>query len=202
MKGQHEALTIIIITGILLGVMGAVWLWSAPIIEGNKETFLLSSTEDFLEKLAAKIRAVARNGGKEQVAMADLDRRGSLLMDNDSIEIFMITRETPYDKNVQIPLNEIGCATTRATWGLNSSNSACILSVRIDEGKVRTTFSIRFVELAAAGGPNNAYRIKLLPQSSASGLDKNYIVLENKGTEQSDAKDGTLISTLVAISVI
>ncbi len=202
MKGQHEVLTIIITTGILFGVIGAVWLWSTPVIERNKETFVLRSTEDFTKALSDSIKFVAKNGGRAQMRITALDPRGSILLGNESVEIFTVTAETSYDKNIQVPLNEIDCATTEATWGLNSSDSICILSVRIGQEKVRTTYAIRFIQLNAEDGSGRAYRIVLQPLTASSGLDKNYVTVENKGVQETSINGRTLISTLVAISIV
>ncbi|GEM_PF-4156947 len=207
MKGQHEVLTLIVMTGILFGVIASVWLWATPIVEKNKEIFSLSATEDFTKDLAASINHVAKNGGKVQLQMNRLDPKGSMLIGQDGIDIFVVTQDTIYEKSVQVPLEELNCATTEATWGLNSSAAVCVQSDPIGKEKVRTKFSIKFVQLnydnALVQPPEKkGYKITILPLTSITGLDKSSVRIENKGLQESVVNGRTLISTLVAITIV
>jgi len=209
MKGQHEVLTLIVMTGILFGVIASVWLWATPIVEKNKEIFKLNAAEDFTKDLAAAINHVAKNGGKAQLSMNGLggstSPNNSMLISQDEIDIFVVTQDTLYEKNAQVPLEELNCATTEATWGLNSSAAVCVQSDPIGKDKVRTKFSIRFVQLNYDDDQpleKKGYKIMLLPLTSSTGLDKSSVRIENKGLQESVVNGRTLISTLVAITIV
>ncbi len=204
-KGQHEVLELIVMTGILFGVIASVWLWATPIVERNKEAFQLSATEDFSRELATSISLVAKKGGKAQLEISGLDPNGMILISQEGVDIFTVTGETAYEKNVQIPLGELGCATTEARWGLNSSSAVCVKSEPIGKDKVRTTFSIKFIQLNYDNEQTQekrGYKIALLPLTSNTGLDKTFVRIENKGLQESAVNGRTLISTLVAITVV
>ena len=49
---------------------------------------------------------------------------------------------------------------------------------------------------------DKAYRITVIPMTPASGLGRKSIILENKGVSESIVGGRTLISTLIAISII
>jgi hypothetical protein len=49
---------------------------------------------------------------------------------------------------------------------------------------------------------NSAYKIVLLPAAERSGLDKNSVIIENKGVKEGTSSGRNLISTLIAISIV
>lgn len=202
-KGQQEVLTIIIITGILFGVVASVWVWATPIVEGNKDLFLLRSTEDFSRKLSESIKFVARNGGRADLKVAGLDPRGSMLVRADGVDIFTTTRNSQYEKNVEVPLKDLGCAASEADWGINTTDSICVLSTPVGQEKVTTRFSVKFIQLNhELSGDKRGYKIVLVPLKASSGLDKDLVLLENLGTQQSTVDGRTVVSTLVAVDVV
>jgi hypothetical protein len=210
-KGQHEVLTLILMTVIMLGIMTAVWMWVIPIIESNKQDFSLSQTEDFTKKLASSIKIVAKNGGKMEISMRGMDPTGDMMINPDSIEIFATSLHTPYEKDVQIPLTELDCNAVVGQWGLDSPASICVTSTTLGKDKFRTKFSIKLINLffdeLDSKLTNTGYNITLIPLTRASGLGKKAIILEKKGVSQgiiSDAsgKGRTLISTLIEVSTI
>src|SRR3990167_4891322 len=92
-KGQHDVLTLIVITGILFGVIASVWAWATPIMERNREIFILKSTEDFTKTLSGTIKFVAQNGGKAELKLGALDPQGTILIDSNGVEIFTTTKD-------------------------------------------------------------------------------------------------------------
>src|SRR3989338_6960866 len=69
MKGQQEALSAILISGILIGVVGSVYFWGVPLIQKNKDISILESSEAFVRGLDVKIKSVANNGGRDQMSI-------------------------------------------------------------------------------------------------------------------------------------
>jgi hypothetical protein len=206
-KGQHEILSLILLTLILMGVVGAVWSWVNPIVEKNKEILYLSKTEDFTKRLATAIQFIAKNGGKTRLDFVGTDPNSEIMITTDpvadTIEIFINSKGTIYSKNVQIPLNELECATDYATWGLNSSASICIKSAPIADLKMKTIYTVKFIELRYVKVPDTyAYKIKLQPLATIGSMGRNGITIENKGVEKSLQNGKTLISTLIAINII
>lgn len=65
LKGQSEALSIILITGIIISMIGAAYLWGAPLIEKRSSVTELSIAEDFITELNSKIVEIANSGGGE-----------------------------------------------------------------------------------------------------------------------------------------
>jgi hypothetical protein len=201
MKGQQEIMTLIIITGILFAVVASVWLWANPIIEKNKEIFTLQRTEDFTKILASTIKLVAKNGGKSEISLHGLNPKGTILITETEIEIFTLTKDSFYEKSIAIPINDVDCTATNGTWGLEKSDIICVTSVRLGGEKegTRTRYSIKFIEMDSG---NSAYKIVLLPTSERSGLDKNSVIIENKGIKEGTSNGRNLISTLIAISIV
>ena len=67
MRGQQQVLTSILLVGVLVVVVGSVYLWGVPLIQKNRDVALLKGVESFIFRLDELIREVANTHGKEYI---------------------------------------------------------------------------------------------------------------------------------------
>ena len=101
MKGQQEALSAVLISGILIGVVGSVYFWGIPLIQKNKDVSLLENSEAFMQTLDSKIKAVANNGGRDQIVISV---PGLVRFDGEIVEFSIETEGTIYATDEEILL--------------------------------------------------------------------------------------------------
>jgi len=194
MRGQQEALTAILISGILIGVVGSVYFWGLPLIQKNKDISVLENSEVFIKNLNEKIKYVANNGGRDQMRITI---PGIIRLTSDkNIEIVVDTDGSIYSINAEIPLgrNSWCHATEDGVWGVNDMEMICVKSMEVGEGSYKTTYTLSYVVLASGA---RKYTIELTGNPSSGG-EEHFINIENKGT----ATDGNLIKTIIEISIV
>lgn len=90
-KAQVEVLSVLIITGIVIALVGTAYFWGVPLIEKRTAVTDLSIAEKFILDLDKKIKEIANAGGGEA-----------------ELEIpFGLVRVTPYDGNDKTGKNNI-----------------------------------------------------------------------------------------------
>ncbi len=186
-KGQ-EPLTIVMIVGIMVVIISAVYFWGAPLIEKNKNFAEVKSAENFMTYLNDKIKSIANNGGREQIQIES----GTVRFDPGIIRLAMETGDAYYTKDVWIPLTEGNC-TIDGVWGEDPPESLCVKSESAGSS-YRTTYELRYRRLDAG---LRTYQISL-DGTTASGSEGNIIVIENAGS----SIEGNLIRTHISIRII
>src|SRR3990172_6128367 len=119
MKGQHEAIAVILLSGILIGVVGSVYFWGVPLIEKNKDIAILENSEKFIRNLNNKIRFVVNNGGRDQITV---EIPGIVRFDpvTNSIKLVADTQGTIYATGAEIPIaKNPECSSVEGDFGLD-----------------------------------------------------------------------------------
>lgn len=199
-KGQQEVLSIVLISGILIGVVGSVYFWGVPLIQKNKDVAVLENSEDFMNSLNTRIKFIANNGGRDQLV---INVPGTLRFDPiaGTIELTVLTEGTIYAKDAEIPLGRNSqCSASQGAFGIDEPETLCVKSAQIGEKNFRTTYTLKYVKLVN----NNILRdfqIELTGNANSGG-EQNFVAFENLGTTQSASNGRALIKTLVAINVV
>lgn len=192
MKGQHEALSVIMISGILIGVVGSVYFWGLPLIQKNKDIALFENSEAYMRNLNEKIKYVANYGGRDEVKIT---LPVFMYFNSDkTIEMIVQTAGTIYARDAEIPMGKNDCTASTGTWGIYGPDVMCLKSVGLGENAYRTTFSLKYINLTSGA---KTYVINLTGDPASGGQD-HFIIIGNKGT----STNGNLISTMVEISII
>lgn len=192
MNGQQDVLSAILISGILIAVVGSVYMWGVPLIEKNRDIATLQNAEDFMKTLNEKIKFVSNNGGKDQIDVT-IPSRIEFSSSNGKIFMILDTQGTIYASEIESPLGKNDCTATQGLWGQDESSVFCVKSNKIDENKFRTTYSLGYLQLDVDG---ESFKIELVGQNQIGGQD-HMIIVENIGTQ----KDGTLTKTLISVSI-
>jgi hypothetical protein len=200
MKGQQQAVSAILITGILIAVVGSVYFWGIPLIQKNKDISLLESSEVFILNVNNKIKDIANHGGKDMIAITT---PGILKFDGENITLEIDTTGSIYDVNAMIPLSKNSCTLPNGVWGVDNPEVICIITQCTGSGKCEnyhTIYKLNYIRLDVEPGIKS-YQLELTGNKDYGG-EHNYIQIENKGTTEETAEGRNLISTKIAISII
>ncbi len=200
MKGQQEVIAVILISGILIGVVGSVYLWGVPLIQKNKDIATLENSEKFVRSLNNKIKFIANNGGRDQTRI-DLPGIFRFTSNSNSIELVVDTQGTIYATDAEIPLGKNAvCAAVTGVFGLDDPDTICVKSTKISEDSYKTTYTIKYLKLINVDVGRN-FLINLIGDT-ATGGEASTIIFENKGTAQTNDNDKVLITSVIYVTII
>jgi len=188
MKAQQEILTPVLMMGILIAVIGSIYLWGIPLIQKNKDITTLEKTEDFMKNLNNKIKNVANTGGRDQIM---IDVSGTLTFDPtaNSISVETKTKGTIYSVGGRVPF--VRNMSETGIWGKDEPEVLYAESRKIGENYL-TVYNLTYRQLNALGA---SYKIILDGVTQSSGQNHN-IIIENRGS----SVDG-LTKTMVGIRI-
>jgi hypothetical protein len=175
MKAVAEALSAVVMTGILIGIVGSVYLWGLPLIQKNQDISVLEASERFMNELATKIKSMAKSPGRETIT---INIPGIVSFDGSKFSLTVETAGTIYSTEGTIPLGENSCAPDEGVWGVNDHATLCVSSTRLDK-KFETIYTLKFIQLNTEG--IDSFKIELSGKPNEAG-EKRIITLENAGT--------------------
>ncbi len=195
-KGQQEALSAVLISGILIGVVGSVYFWGIPLIQKNKDIALLESSEAFMRQLDEKIKSVANNGGRDQIVISV---PSLVSFDGQTIKLSMETEGTIYATDAEIPLGRTSLKPSYV-WGVDGPVLFMVKSVKLTENNYKTDYTLEYILLRNEKTLKD-YKIELTGSGASGGLDKT-IIIENIGDTTNTVDGRTLISSNVRIIIV
>ncbi len=179
MKGQNQALTPILITGIMIAVVSTAYLWGMPLIQKNKDTVYLKRSEAFMNDLSNRIKFVANNGGKS-VVYFNIPGTFRFFPDQNYVEINLTTDGTIYSVGGTIYF--VGSKTIPTNgYGVWGSDDPYVLheSTRMVGKKYMTSYVLQTFPLCEGA---RCYEIDLTGKSFSVGPN-HQITIENVGTD-------------------
>ncbi|MBI4018074.1 MAG: hypothetical protein HY368_00520 [Candidatus Aenigmarchaeota archaeon] len=201
LKGQQQAISAILLSGILIGIVGSIYMWGIPLIQKNKDISLLQSSEQFMLALDNKVKSVTNTGGRDQLRItvpglvSTSSTPGGVV-----VQLDVDTQGTIYATGAEIPLKNATCSAAEGSWGSDESGILCVKSVKLDENKYRTTYTLRYVPLRTQ--TIRTYSIILgADEAESAGMD-HAIVIENKGTSEADEAGRIVTKTSVKVDLI
>jgi len=203
-KGQQQVLSAILLTGILIGIVGSIYLWGIPLIQKNKDIALLQSSEQFMKILDEKVKNIANSGGRDQlrITLPATVRIDSGASPNQWVmSMYISTQGTIYAIGTEIPLKNSTCTATQGSWGSDEPGILCVKSVKLDENKYTTTYTLSYVRLDV---PNTirSYSLELSSTGSKSIGMGHSIVIENLGTSEVQEGGRTVTKTRIRIDFV
>ena len=208
MRGQTEALSAVLISGILIAVVGSVYFWGIPLIQKNKDNSVLDTSEAFMAGLDRKIKFVANNGGRDVVV---IKVPGIVRFDGRTIELTIDTEGTLYAVDSPIRLGRTSLSTLKTdfstvpptqygTWGVDDPVLFNVKSSEITKNAYLTKYTLDYVELRNDKTLKD-YNIDL--QGGGVGGQDRTIIVESLGDRSDLRSNGrTLISSLVKITIV
>lgn len=207
MKGQIEPVSAILITGILIGIVGSVYLWGVPLIEKNQDIAKIKNAEIFMKELNERIKLVANQGGRVEmnvnipatIQLADLyDASGINGKDNlNDISMRLSTKGTIYSTGGWVPLTDNGCDATQRFVGSRGPDGLCVRARGIGD-RYENEYKLQYAELLSP--PSSAYQIELTGVAQTGG-ENDIIVIENEGSTVTTAGTVRKTSTKIRITI-
>lgn len=185
MKGQSEALTPILLTGIMIAVVSAAYLWGMPLIQKNKDTVYLKRSETFMNELSNKIKFVANNGGKSTIYF-NIPGTFRFFPDQDYIEINLTTDGTIYSVGGTVYF--VGNSDNSNIWGVDEPYTLHERTNMIGK-KYMTSYVFQTIPLCEG---SRCYKIDLVGNTLSVGPN-HQITIENVNTK-TEVNNGVTIT--------
>ncbi len=194
--GQQQALSVILISGILIGVVGSVYLWGLPLIQKNRDISQQQNAENFMKNVAERFKFVTNHGGRERLSITV---PGNVVFDpvTRTLELAVETQGTTYETGTWIQLSKNGCTIQNGRWGVDGPETLCVKSIKV--GDVYTTvYRLGFVQLNTE--TLTSYKIEM-SGSASSGSEGHTIVVQNIGTRTVIENSRNVVKTTLSVSV-
>jgi hypothetical protein len=190
-KGQHEAITAVMISGILIGMVGSVYFWGLPLIQKSRSATVLENSESLMFVLDQKIKNVASVGGRENIRLTDA---GFLRVADGKLLYEVNTDGTIYAVNSNIPLGKtLNCDNTKmGSFGKDESAIICIYSNQLSKSQYANTYSLSYRNMAAG---LKVYNINIATADDI-GSEGNTVIIQNNGVASTLTTDGKEMLTV------
>jgi hypothetical protein len=193
-KGQHEVVSAVIISGILITMVSSVYFWGLPLIYKSRDTSSLSNSESFMFFLDKTIKNIATApGSRENIRLSE---PGLIRIADDKIIYSIKTEGTIYATDAAIPLGETdNCDSSRAgKFGIDEPAVICVSSNQISESEYTNVYSLSYRNLETETGLK-AYKIRIMDVAEQTG-SKNTLIIENNGINILTGTDGKEITQI------
>jgi hypothetical protein len=204
-KAQTQVVTIVLISGIVISLVGTVYMWGIPLITKRTAITEFLGAEDFAVRLDQKITEIAASESGE----ATLDIPNGRLRtvsydaidtDNNSV-IFEFTTDQPLTTSISNVVLKTSILGENATYGEAEARIITMASQPLATGSV-ISLRVRYRELDTVSRPYRAYKIAIVP-GSISGTDQ--VKLSYAGTEVRAGQGmngGDLILTKIKVDTV
>ncbi|HLD49261.1 MAG TPA: hypothetical protein VJB11_02760 [archaeon] len=193
MKGAMEAISVVLVTGVLIGVVGSIYFWGLPLIEKNKDISILENSEFFIKNLNDEIKNIANSGG---IVNKKITVPATVSFDGENITLEVETGGTIYAKGAEIPLGRNFCTMKNGIWGVDNPEILCVKSIEIDD-RFFTTYTLKYIMLESE---EKNYKIQLDDSPQSGGSDRK-IKIENMGSIEINEQGKTVVKTIVKITI-
>ena len=199
LKAQVQAISLILITGIVISLAGAAYFWGRPLIEKRSAITDIASAESFILRLNDEILDVARNRGEKSLNIPSLP--GSSLRVNGSGNeiIYSFVSNQPMlklgDKRMPVPI-ETEHIEVIGTYG--ESPRIITLESKAYETQYLMTLKLKYRQLNTDTVPRKGYGIVL---NSAGKTGNNKISVSFAGTETQPLSGIEVLITNVDVKI-
>ncbi len=195
-KGQQEAVSAVLISGILIGVVGSVYFWGIPLIQKSRDVTLLENSENFIFLLDQKIKAVTSNGGRENIKIID---PGTLKLSGGRVFYKIQSDGTIYATNADIPLGlTTNCDDTKTgKFGSEDSSVICVTSNQVSSSNYENTYGLSYRSLAS---DLKTYKIALNGADSTGGPGSS-IIIQNNGVTEVTQNGRQIITVNIGVTI-
>jgi hypothetical protein len=203
-KGQVGAITVVLLTGITIGVASVVYVWGEPILDKRESATGLDSVERKVVELRQELVRVseAGEGASSQVDISvENEDYGfqlvSLNASSDYIDLVVDADDSPYPENEWTMLrgdNFQNLSITGGDYAIQGRDLGSVLLVK-PEGSV-IIYRIEFRNLYSEGESDTALRkVDLQSEGSTVGSGGAELYMRTAGDELDQGSEGLTIST-------
>lgn len=205
-KAQTEIITLVLVSGIVIGLVGVTYIWGLPLISKRTTLADFLAAEDFVVKLNDKIVDIA-NSGSGQATLTipkgtiKVIPYGSSDPKNNSLVLEIpVSQPLILGNSVVLKTNVLG---ENATYG-EAEPRVINLSSQVYGQEYKLIFTLHFRELDTRNEPLRGYLISV-QQGTATGNSQ--IVVSYAGTELNPGgkkamNGGNLVLTKIKVDLI
>ncbi len=202
-KGQVEAITLVLITGIVMSLAGAAYFWGKPLIEKRASITDIAAAESFVIQLDKEIVDVARNRGEKSIDIPALSGAMLLADDVSNSVTFSFVVDQPMlafgDETAPVPIESVHVE-LNGTYG--EAPRVITLESEQYEGQYMMTLKTAYRTLFTSVYPYRAYRISLIPTGKTAN---NRVSVSYGGTETETIIDSgrsiELVNTMIKVRI-
>lgn len=190
-KGQTQAVTAIIITGITLGAVSATYVWGTPILEKRQSQQQLVQTEDQVRNLYNSLESI-RNSGEGTTERLTLDFSGGtdirLNESGNYIEISTSVRSSPYAQGTWFLLEGErlqGLSVGEGTYGRKGQDQPGVIALKATGTEnVQLLYRVEFRNLYTETSTGSMLeQVDLNTQGGGQATGETTVIISNEGTE-------------------
>jgi hypothetical protein len=202
MKGQNQVLSIVLVAGIIIAMMGLAYAWGMPLIQKRTTITEFSSAEGFILNLNSKITGIANSGSGEvtleipngnlrAIGYGDADpKNNTIIMEFVTEQSMVINASTVLLKTTSF--QEVG------VYGESEPRIISLTGERFGTGN-KMRISLHYRELDTN---NRGYKIALDPVTSSGNKKVKVSFIRNEVVEGGAKNGGDLILTHVNIELM
>ncbi len=196
-KGQTQAVTAVIITGITLSAVSATYIWGTPILEKRQSQQQLVQTEEHVRSIYNGMNSI-RNSGEGTTERVSLDfSEGTTIDINETgnyIEVTTTAQSSPYARGTWFLLEGErvqGLSVGDGTYGQKGQDSPGVIALKASGSEsVTLQYRVEFRNLytETASGPM-LEMVDIQPQGGETATGETDLVLSNEGVEMDTGTD-------------
>jgi len=165
MRAQVSVVSVVLVTGIIIALVGAAYMWGAPLIEKRTIISQFRTAESFMLSLDKAITEIANSGGGSKTLKIPLGLL-SFKPENNSLYLeFMVSQPLLFNITVTplhtTSLDEVG------VYGVDEPRIITLKSEKADSG-FKLTFELHYRSLRS---DSKIYRIKLTGSEQAGSQE-------------------------------
>ena len=205
-KAQVQAISMVLMAGIVLALAGAAYFWGAPLIEKRTTVTDVSTAKSFILELDKQIVDVARSGGSKTVNIPRITG-ASLKVNQSGNEILFrfVTAQAMLgmgEGSMSVPVETYDDSDTGVYGG--SPRIIKLYGEPVDNNQYLMTLRLKYRELVASN-PDKGYKIAITDGGNLAGSDAQSRVsanFVNITTDPTGAENGgDLIETYINVTI-
>jgi len=202
-KAQVQAISLVLITGIVISLAGAAYIWGKPLIEKRSTITDIATAEAFMIQLDQQIIDAARNRGEKSINIPSLPGASlSINESENSIVMNFITTQPMLamgEESVPVPIDSQNIEAV-GTYG--ESPRTITLQAKVHESQYLMTLKLVYRTLYTSGTPKRGYAITL-NSGGVSGKEKISVSYDSVETELVTGADGDaeLVKTIIRADI-
>jgi len=202
-KGQVQAVTVVLLTGLTIGVASVVYVWGQPILDKRDSEVQLDSVEQKILDLRQEIIRVSE-GGEGAASEISMDfeeddyevRMIQVNESNDYIDIIVDADESPYPDGRWTMLKGDtmqNLSITSGDYAIKGEDLGSVLMVRPQSSIIR--YRIEFRNLYSQTSGTSLEKVDLQNVGGGISSGETDIYVRNSGSQLDSGQDGLTIST-------
>jgi hypothetical protein len=200
LRAQVQAISLVLITGIVMSLAGAAYFWGRPLIEKRSAITDIATAESFIMQLNDEIMDVARNRGEKTLNIPALPASQLILNESGNALVFQFVSGQPMlsvgGESIPIPIDTEHIEPV-GTYG--ESPRIITLESKAYETQYLMTLKLIYRELYVESIPRKGYKIDL-ETFGKTGNSK--VSVSYKGTETVIGAGGAeVLQTLIDVKI-